>query len=70
VTDDPDIGGNTDSDNTDTDATPEPDLPGIPTTDAGQSNHQETSTSYSASSVAMLPKKNGVAMIQQILSEN
>lgn len=70
VTDDPDIGGNTDSDNTDTDATPEPDLPGTPTTDTGQTNSQETSTSYNASSVAMLPKKNGVAMIQQILSEN
>ena len=70
VTDDPDIGGNTDSDNTDTDATPEPDLPGTPTTDTGQTNPQETSTSYNASSVAMLPEKNGVAMIQQILSEN
>ena len=70
ATDDPDIGGNTDSDDTDTDATPEPDLPGTPTTDAGQTDSQETSTSYNASSVAMLPKKNGVAMIQQILSEN
>lgn len=75
VTDDADLGGDTDSDDVDTDATPEPELPGAPTTSANpsasatgaeQAPAQTASTSLPETS-ATLPPRDGMAVVQQVL---
>lgn len=75
VTDDADLGGDTDSDDVDTDATPEPELPGAPTTSANpsasatgaeQAPVQTASTSLPKTS-ATLPPRDGMAVVQQVL---
>ena len=75
VTDDANLGGDTDSGDVDTDATPEPELPGAPTasanpsasaTGAEQAPVQTASTSLPETS-ATLPPRDGMAVVQQVL---
>lgn len=80
VTDDADIGGDTGSDDVGTDATPEPDLPGAPTTSANSSasvsgasaSGAEQAPAQTASTGlpktnATLPPRDGMAVVQQVL---
>jgi hypothetical protein len=79
VNEDPDIGGGASSDKTDTDATPEPELPStdatpepglpsVPTTDTQPNPAQETLI-HSGPVILQptMPPRSGLALVQQIL---